>query len=119
MAASTIFAKFRSYIDDEDSRWWRTNVLSFFTLLFCVALTYRAIRAGNSWFCLALPITYAGLWQSLRKCRGILKSITLEGNTPFISKLSSEIHSLAFSINLCIVLFGIFFFLRLSPFGQP
>ena len=114
MTSESIFMKrVRGVLSDEESRWWRTYVISATTLAFCTALAFRAVHSGHSYWCWALPITYAGLWKCLYRCKQLLSSMAEESSSPALPKLSAEIHTLALSASLIILCFGIFFVLPL------
>src|ERR1700739_547390 len=83
--------------------WWRTNVLSAVTLLFCVAIADGAVHSGHSYWCWSVPIIYAGLWRSLFSCKELLSSMEAENSSPALLKLSSEIHRLALSANILVI----------------
>jgi len=112
MTSESIFMKrVHGVLSEEESRWWRTYVMSTVTLALCTALAFRAVHSGHSCWCLMLPIIYAGLCKCLYRCKQFLSSMPAESSSPALPKLSAEIHTLALSANLIVLLFGIFFVL--------
>lgn len=98
----------RGVLSDEESRWWRINILAGVTLALCVAMATASIHSGHSYAGLLVPISYVGIWKSLSRCRQFLGSMTAGRNASALRKLSSELQSLALSLNLTILLIGIF-----------
>ena|SRR6185312_6440075 len=112
MTIPAIAGKLRGVIDHTETRRWRTNILCAVTLILCVVMAGCEIWSGHSYFCALVPIIYAGLWNTLHNCTKHLASIALERDSPDLTKLESEIHSLVFSTNFIIIALAIFFIRR-------
>jgi len=112
MSISTLMEKSRAALSDEDSRWWRTNVLCAATLALCIAMAVRRAYSDHSYVCILAPVMYTTAWNSLRKCRGLLDSLKESTESPVLVKVASEIHSAALSLNITIGLIAVFWAVR-------
>ncbi|MDE1161770.1 MAG: hypothetical protein PW792_07460 [Acidobacteriaceae bacterium] len=112
MTLSAIHGKLDSSINDDESRWWRMNVLCCATSFLLVATAFSSIKSGHTYWCAAAPVLYLIAWNSLSKSKNIFVASFSAVDVTVRSKFMAELASAVTGLNLVLLILVIFFIRR-------